>query len=219
MRLLVVSVAGLLLLLVGSHCAAQGDADLDSRVQEFLDAAAGQWRDLNVPSADGRILHDLVVDNNFTRALEIGTSTGHSTIWIAWALSKTGGRLTTVEIDRRRYEEATRNVAAAGLTDYVEFVLGDAHEVVATLDGPFDFVFSDADKDWYINYFDALYPKLTDDACFAAHNITERGINGSATGRRGFERAYYDHVSQIADMETHIHPRSQAGVAVSCKRP
>jgi predicted O-methyltransferase YrrM len=60
---------------------------LDARVRAFLDANRRDWRDMNVPMADGQRLHDLVVENGFTRALEIGTSTGHSAIWIAWALS------------------------------------------------------------------------------------------------------------------------------------
>ena len=77
----------------------QGVDQLDSRVQAFLDSHRGTWRDLNVPESDGRILHDLILKHKFTRALEIGTSTGHSGIWIAWALAKTGGKLTTVEID------------------------------------------------------------------------------------------------------------------------
>ena len=54
---------------------------------------------MNVPEVDGRTLRDLIVNNGFKSALEIGTSTGHSAIWIAWGLSKTGGKLTTIEID------------------------------------------------------------------------------------------------------------------------
>ena len=65
----------------------QTSGDLDRRVEAFLRMRRGTWRDLNVPEADGRLLHDLIVRNRFTRALEIGTSTGHSGIWIAWALS------------------------------------------------------------------------------------------------------------------------------------
>lgn len=184
------------------------DEALDARVQAFLDAHADQWRDLNVPVRDGRILHDIVVEHGFTRAVEIGTSTGHSTIWIAWALSKTGGQLTTIEIDERRYEEARANVAEAGLSDHVELVLGDAHEIVPRLSGPYDFVFSDADKDWYVNYFDALYPKLTDDACFTAHNVRDTG---------GWRGEYLEHVRAIDDMTTRLHPDARAGLAVTCK--
>ena len=206
-----------LFLVASSLPDARADEVLDARVQAFLDSHTRQWRDMNVPPADGRILHELIVERGFTQAVEIGTSTGHSTIWIAWALAKTGGKLTTIEIDRRRYEEAKQNIAAAGLSEYVDFTLGDAHELVPALDGPFDYVFSDADKDWYINYFDALYPKLTADACFTAHNVSAPGARGGDRRRRSSGQEYFEHVSRIEDMESYVHPESRSGVAISCK--
>src|SRR3712207_4572717 len=101
MRALVLGTAALLALAAATTPAtAQGaTAALDKQVQAFLQRHRGTWRDLNVPEADGRLLHKLIVERRFTRGLEIGTSTGHSGIWIAWALAKTGGRLTTLEID------------------------------------------------------------------------------------------------------------------------
>ena len=75
---------------------------LDARVEAFLGAREGGWRDMNVPARDGQFLHDMIVERGYTRALEIGTSTGHSTIWIAWAMSKPGGKAPTLEIDARR---------------------------------------------------------------------------------------------------------------------
>jgi predicted O-methyltransferase YrrM len=211
---LVVFAALSLLIASGFVNRSSADAALDARVEAFIDEHRRQWRDLNVPYEDGRILHDIVVEHGFQRAVEIGTSTGHSTIWIAWALSKTGGKLVTLEIDPRRYDEARQNVAAAGLTDYVEFILGDAHEIVPALDGRYDFVFSDADKDWYINYFDALYPKLTQNACFTAHNVEESAFRF----RRSWQSDYLEHVRGIADMETILHPDARNGIAMTCKR-
>jgi predicted O-methyltransferase YrrM len=202
------------LMAIGQADRTQADAVLDARVQQFLDAHRRDWRDLNVPYEDGRILHEVIVERGFTRAFEIGTSTGHSTIWIAWALSKTGGRLTTVEIDPERLAEAKANIAAAGLTAYVEFILGNAHEVAPAAAGPFDFVFSDADKDWYINYFDALYPKLTANACFTAHNVEEGRLRRAG----GWVGEYLAHVRAVPDMDTVIHPDSRNGVAITCKQ-
>jgi predicted O-methyltransferase YrrM len=193
---------------------ATADPALDARVRQFLDEHRRDWHDYNVPYEDGRILHDIVVEHGFTRGVEIGTSTGHSTIWIAWAMSKTGGRLTTVEIDRGRFDEARRNVAAAGLSDYVEFILGDAHEIVPALAGSYDFVFSDADKGWYVNYFNTMYTKLTDTACFTAHNVEESVLRLG----RGWQAEYLKHVRTIADMETFLHPDARNGIAVTCKR-
>lgn len=186
-----------------------GGPHLDTRVRQFLDSHRDAWWDMNVPAVDGQLLHDLVLENGYTRALEIGTSTGHSTIWIAWALSKTGGTLVTIEIDERRYREALENIAAAGLADHVDARLADAHELVPALEGPFDFVFSDADKDWYTNYFVAISPKLTVGGCFTAHNVS--------MGSRGI-REFLEHVRSLPNYDTSVDDSSRAGVSISYKR-
>ena len=189
---------------------AQDQAALDARVQRFLDARAGQWRDMNVPVVDGQTLHDLIVRNKYTRALEIGTSTGHSGIWIAWALSKTGGRLITIDVDERRHREALANFEAAGVSKYIDARLGDAHELVPALEGPFDFVFSDADKDWYRNYFEAVLPKLTVGGCYATHNVgAPRGF--------GAARDYLAFLKGLPNVETTVDTRG-GGMAISYKR-
>ena len=145
---------------------------LDEKVKKFLSDHSRQWYDMNVPSVDGQLLYDLIIKGNYKSALEIGTSTGHSGIWIAWALSKTGGKLITIDIDEGRHKTAVENFKQAGLSDYIDARLTDAHALVKTLKGPFDFVFSDADKDWYKNYFIDVDPKLIVGGCFTAHNIS-----------------------------------------------
>jgi predicted O-methyltransferase YrrM len=79
-------------------------------------ARVSRWPALARPQRAGvrrPLLYDLILEKKFTRALEIGTSTGHSGIWIAWALSKTAGTLVTIEIDPRRHREAVANFTAA----------------------------------------------------------------------------------------------------------
>jgi predicted O-methyltransferase YrrM len=181
------------------------DPALDRKVRLFLEKNRGEWRDMNVPWEDGQILHDLVVKHGFRRALEIGTSTGHSSVWIAWALSKTGGKLTTIEIDPSRHAEALRNVKEAGVASLVDARLGDAHELVRELPGPFDFVFSDADKGWYVQYFKDLDPKLEVGGCFTAHNVRWSG------------RGFLDHVKALSNYRTTVETGSGEGISVSCK--
>jgi len=185
------------------------DAGLDARVQRFLAERRGTWSDMNVPEVDGQTLHDLIVTHKFTRALEIGTSTGHSGIWIAWALSKTGGKLITIDIDARRHREALANFAAAGVAPFIDARLGDAHVVVPALEGPFDFVFSDADKEWYRNYFDALLPKLTKGGCYATHNVSSEP--------RGWNHEYYEYLLKVPGVETTLDRRG-GGLSISCKK-
>lgn len=184
-------------------------SELDRRVEAFLRKRRGTWRDLNVPESDGRLLYNLVLERRFTRALEIGTSTGHSGIWIAWALSKTGGTLITIEIDPRRYRQAVANFEEAGLSAYIDARLADAHELVPRLDGPFDFVFSDADKEWYTNYFVAVWPKVVPGGCFTAHNV-----NGRMRGIREF----LAHLKTVRDGTTAIDRTSSAGMSITCKQ-
>ena len=144
-------------------------------------------------------------------ALEIGTSTGHSGIWIAWALSKAGGKLITIDIDRDRHQEAVANFKAAGLEKYIDARLADAHQVVKELEGPFDFIFSDADKNWYKQYFIDLFPKLVVGGCFTAHNISESSWFGGGTAE------YYKYVKSLPELETTL-DSSGGGVAISYKR-
>jgi predicted O-methyltransferase YrrM len=166
------------------------------------------------------VLHDLVLKHKYTRALEIGTSTGHSGVWIAWALAKTGGKLITVEIDARRHQTALANFKEAGLTSYIDARLGDAHEIVPALPGPFDFVFSDADKDWYKNYFVAVWPKVVAGGCFTAHNVSRvtRVLTWVSPGMGGGIGEFLAHVRTLPDADTTIDTSSSEGISITCKR-
>jgi caffeoyl-CoA O-methyltransferase len=214
MRRRMLAITASVLLLATSRFSVAGQdhtAHLDKTVQAFLESRRGTWRDLNVPESDGRVLHDLILKHKFTRALEIGTSTGHSGIWIAWALAKTGGKLTTIEIDPQRHRTALANFNEAGLAQYIDARLGDAHEIVPALPGPFDFVFSDADKDWYKNYLVAVWPKVLQGGCFTAHNVSGRGVG------RGIDE-FLSHLKTLPDAVTTFDNSSRAGISISCKR-
>lgn len=184
----------------------KGSTELDQQVSDFLNNHRRSWHDMNVPYADGQLLYDIIVENNYKHAVEIGTSTGHSAIWIAWALSKTGGKLITIELDQRRLNQAKANFELAGVSEYIEAKLGNAHDLVPELEAPVDFVFCDADKEWYTNYFKALDNKLTVGACFTAHNTNQWGA-----------REYLDYVRSLPNYETTVDNRG-AGMGISYKR-
>jgi predicted O-methyltransferase YrrM len=208
--ILIAFVLFLILLLCPAFAGDDKDpGSLDTRVKKFLERHRDQWLDWNVPEADGRVLFELIIKSDFKKAVDIGTSTGHSAIWMAWALSKTGGKLITIEIDEDRYKKAVANFEAAGLSDIIDARLADAHELVLELEGPFDFVFSDADKDWYKNYFIALAPKLKVGGCFTAHNV-------SSTHWRGIKE-FLEYVQSLPNFATTINLSSPAGISISCK--
>jgi len=185
---------------------------LDPKVEALLKKKQGTWRDMNVPESDGKLLHGLIVKHKYQNVLEIGTSTGHSTIWLAWACSKTGGMVTTIEIDEGRYKQAVANLKEAGLRHYVDARLANAHDLVKKLEGPFDFVFSDADKEWYKQYFVDLYPKLKKGGCFTAHNVSMR-----RSRRGGGIQEFLDHLKTVPGLKTTINTDSRAGVSISYK--
>jgi caffeoyl-CoA O-methyltransferase len=184
-------------------------SDLDGRVSRFLAEARDTWTDLNVPYEDGQILFDLVLKGRFRNILEIGTSTGHSTIWLAWAASKTGGRVTTIEIDKARHETALDNFRKAGVLPYIDARLADAHELVPRFKGQFDFVFCDADKEWYLTYFLDIKPKMAPHGCFAAHNVLRNG--GPEVAK------FVRYVKGLAGFRTVIERGSGEGISVTCK--
>ena len=187
----------------------QASRELDAKVEAFLDENRKNWHDWNVPYEDGKVLYNLIVKNNYRRALEIGTSTGHSSIWMAWAMSKTGGKLTTIEIDESRYRTALMNFKKAGVEGLIDARLADAHQLVKELKGPFDFVFSDADKEWYTQYFKEVEPKLVVGGCFTAHNV----INGF-----GGVKEFLDYIRSLPDYQTSIDRSSSSGISISYKK-
>ena len=189
---------------------AADNPDLDRRVQAFLTSERGKWDYLNVPYQDGLILHELVVEGGHKRILEIGTSTGHSTVWLAWAAAKTGGKVTTIEIDRGRHERALANLKRAGVAEYVEARLGDAHDLVKALPGPWDFVFSDADKEWYLQYFLDLEAKIAPGGCYTAHNVAR------AYARQVTE--FLDYVKKRPGFGVRFaEGASSEGISISCR--
>jgi predicted O-methyltransferase YrrM len=187
---------------------------LDKKVKKFLSDHSGQWHDMNVPTTDGKLLYDLIIKGKYKSALEIGTSTGYSGIYIAWALSKTGGKLITIDIDEGRHKIALENFKQAGLSEYIDARLEDAHLLVKELNGPFDFVFSDADKNWYKNYFIDLDPKLIVGGCFTTHNISDGSIGGR---RSGNSQSYLEYVKSQKNYETTLNTAGN-GLLISYKK-
>jgi len=184
---------------------------IDQKVKSFLISQRYKWKEDNIPFADGKVLYNLILRHEYTKALEVGTSTGHSAIWMAWALSKTGGKLITIEIDEERHKRALENFSECGLSDYIDARLADAHDFVPELEGPFDFVFIDADKDWYINYFKLILPKLEVGGCFTAHNVSNLKYNPGI-------KKFLDYVNSLPYMETTIDQSSWTGISISYKR-
>jgi predicted O-methyltransferase YrrM len=109
---------------------------------------------------EGRFLEFLVFLAQPRLVLEIGTYSGYSALSMAGALTDSA-RIVTCEIATEHADVAERHIAAAGMADRIEVRRGPALETIATLDGPFDLVFVDADKPGYLDYYEAVLPKLS----------------------------------------------------------
>ena len=125
-------------------------------------------------AVEGRLLETLVFATGARRVLEFGTYSGFSALSMARALAP-GGRIVTLEVSDEHAAFARRHIEASPYADRIEVVVGPALESVARLDGPFDFVFIDADKPNYLNYYEAVLPKLADGGLIAVDNTLWSG--------------------------------------------
>ena len=148
-----------------------GRSPEEKRVLAVLEDIHRNQRYLSVPEEDGRLLRILTESLRAKHVVEVGTSTGYSGLWLLLALARTGGRLTTYEIDRGRHEIARRNFERAGLAGQATLVLGDAHVEINRLTDAVDLVFLDADKDGYADYLDKLAPRVRPGGLIVAHNM------------------------------------------------
>lgn len=165
---------------------------------------------MNVPISDGRLLRLLTETVGAKHVVEIGTSNGYSGIWFCLALRKTGGKLTTHEIDGRRASLARENFKRAGVDKLVTLVEGDAHKEVTKLKRAIDVVFIDADKEGYTDYLKKLLPLVREGGLIIAHNISMRG------GRSGIAD-YVKAVTTNPDLETIFYGQG-GGVSVTLKK-
>ncbi len=149
-----------------------------SHAQDVAQLLAGiKSRDtemLAVSEEDGRFLRLMIATSGAKRALEIGGASGYSAIWMGMGLRATGGRLVTIEYDPARASELSDNIRRAGLSDIVHVVAGDAFEQIPKLPGTFDFVFLDAWKKDYNDFFELVYPRLDRRGLFIAHNVVNK---------------------------------------------
>lgn len=150
-----------------------------------------------VGTLEGRFLATLVALARPQRVLEIGTFTGYSALSMAGSLPP-GGRIITCDISEEHAAMARRNFAASPYADRIEIKVGPALESIEALDGPFDFVFIDADKGGYLSYYEALLPKLAPEGVIVADNVLWSGRlldDGDDSGATQAIREFNDHVA------------------------
>ena len=143
-----------------------------------------------VPTDTGRLLRLLVEATNSKNVVEIGTSVGHSALWMLLGLKATGGHLTTFDIDPWAVKRARQNFDNAGVGDLVTIIEGDAHVECKALKDPIDLLFLDADKEGYLDYMEKLMPLLRTGGIISADNINM------------MNQAFIDAITKNPDLET-----------------
>jgi predicted O-methyltransferase YrrM len=166
-------------------------AQMQKHLDEFL---------LSVGPATGQLLNLLAKESEAKTILEVGSSYGYSTVWLAEAARATGGKVISLELHPEKQKHARASVEKAGLGGIVDFRLGDALESLAKLKGSVDFVLLDLWKNLYIPCFDLFYPRLRKGAFVIADNMTY------PESSRPHAEAYRKHIRTKAGIESVLLP-------------
>jgi caffeoyl-CoA O-methyltransferase len=184
----------------------QVPAEITTLLQSIKAKDTGQ---LAISEEDGQFLRLLVASTGRKRALEIGSASGYSAIWIGMGLRDTGGRLVTIEYDPGRAKEAKENVEKAGLSDIVTVISGDAFQEIPKLSSTFDCIFVDAWKRDYIKFFEMTWPRLDKGGLFLGHNVINKKSEMSD---------FLARISTHPDLFTSIVAPGGEGVSISWRR-
>lgn len=145
--------------------------DRQSNMERSGKARVARGREMLAITADtGMFFSILLKAIKARRVLEVGTSAGFSTLWLADAVGK-NGRVTTIEMDPLKIERARKNFRQAGVEKLIDIRHGVALDMLRQLKGKFDFVLLDADKDNIIKYFDLVLPLVRKGGIIAADNM------------------------------------------------
>ncbi|WP_305095811.1 O-methyltransferase [Croceibacterium aestuarii] len=176
-------------------------AEMFARRDEFL---------LPVGEEAAWLLHALIVARRPRRICELGTSYGYSTLFLAEAARQVGAQVVTMELADYKQAHARAQLERAGLAQYVDFRCGDALDLLARDDGPWDFALLDIWKDLYVPCFEALYPKLSEEAVVCTDNMI------APEGARPNARALRDAINAKGDLQTTLLPVGQ-GIELTVK--
>lgn len=155
---------------------------------------------LPIGESAGRFLHSLILAREPRRILELGTSYGYSTLFLADAASRVGATVITMDLADYKQAYARSMIEQAGLLDVVDFRCGEAVDMINADPGPFDLVLLDIWKELYVPCLDAFYPKLSEEGVIVADNMIEPEI------AREDVRIYRAALSEKPDLHTTLLP-------------
>jgi len=167
----------------------------------------GKWH-LNVTTREGRVLRQLTEAVGAKRVVEIGTSSGYSTIWLALGARAAGGKVFTHEIDPEKVKLARENFKKAGVDDVIIIIEGDAHETVKQHTEPIDVVFLDAEKKGYVHYLAKLLPLVRAGGLILGHDMH----------RPMPDPRYIEAITKNPDLDTSFIMMESFGISMTTKK-
>jgi caffeoyl-CoA O-methyltransferase len=183
----------------------------DAREKQALAAleemTRGQWY-LNVTTREGRVLRQLTEAVGAKRVVEIGTSSGYSTIWLALGARASGGHVFTHEIDPEKVKLARENFKKAGVDDVITIIEGDAHETIKQHKEPIDVVFLDAEKKGYVDYLQKLLPLVRPGGLILGHDMH----------RPMPDPRYIEAITKNLDLDTSFIMMESFGISMTTKK-
>jgi predicted O-methyltransferase YrrM len=167
--------------------------DFDRLMWSLEQRRGDMW---NLSRDAGQFVNILTRTTGTKRILEVGGSNGYSAIWFSLGLPD-DGKIITLEMDAKRAAEARENWKKAGVAHKIQQILGDANQILPTLEGPFDLVLLDAVKEDYLSQFKIIYPKLKSGGLVLADN---------AIGHAKQMQDYLDYVRHHPDLDSVLIP-------------
>jgi caffeoyl-CoA O-methyltransferase len=182
--------------------------DAEKRALAVLDEMTqGKWY-LNVTTREGRVLRQLTEAVGAKRVVEIGTSSGYSTMWLAMGARAAGGKVLTHEIDPEKIKIASANFEKAGLDDLITIIEGDAHETLKQHKEPIDVLFLDAEKKGYLDYLEKLLPLVRPGGLILGHDMH----------RPMPDPRYIEAVTKNPDLDTSFIMMESYGISMTVKK-
>ncbi len=182
--------------------------DAEKRALATLDEMSqGRWY-LNVTTREGRVLRQLTEATGAKRVVEIGTSSGYSTIWLALGARANGGKVYTHEIDPEKIKIARANFKKAGVDDVITIIAGNAHETIKEHKEPIDVLFLDAEKKGYIDYLQQLLPLIRPGGLILGHDMH----------RPMPDPRYIEAITKNPDLDTSFIMMESFGISMTVKK-
>ena len=182
--------------------------DGEKRAYAALDEMTkGKWH-LNVTTREGRVLRQLTEAVGAKRVVEIGTSSGYSTIWLALGVRGSGGKVFTHEIDPEKVKLASENFRKAGVDDLITIIEGDAHETIKQHKEPIDVLFLDAEKKGYVDYLQQLLPLMRPGGLILGHDMH----------RPMPDPRYIEAITKNPDLDTSFIMMESFGISMTVKK-